>query len=67
MANYNWQLYTGPPGSTTTGQIITYPLNVNPNGSLQTFPDFECFPDFEPNGKIIGTMPNIPSTGKILT
>ena len=68
MANYNWQMYTGPPGSTTTGQIITYPLNVNPNGSLQTFPDFECFPDFGPSGKIMGSMsPNFTSNSKFTT
>ena len=56
MANHNWQMYIGPSGSTTPGQIIMYPLTVNEDGTLQTFPDFECFPDFGPNGKIMGAM-----------
>ena len=68
MASYNWQMYTGPPGSITTGQIIIYPLNVHHDGTLQAYPDFECFPDFGPHGKIMGTMsPNYVASDKFST
>jgi phospholipase D1/2 len=56
MANHNWKMYTGSMGSTTPGQIIMYPLDIGQFGTLNTYPDFECFPDFGPYGKIMGTM-----------
>ena len=61
LAKQNWEMYIGENGSSTTGQIITYPLKVGQDGTLSTLPGFECFPDFEPTGKILGAM----STGKL--
>ena len=58
MAEHNWKMYIGSNGCSTTGQIVMYPLNIGQDGKISTYPDFECFPDFEPNGKIMGTMSN---------
>ena len=70
LADDNWKMYTGKSGSSTTGQIITYPLKIGQDGTLSTLPGYDCFPDFEPTGKILGTMPNetmMMSTDKLTT
>ena len=70
LADDNWKMYTGKSGSSTTGQIITYPLKIGQDGTLSTLPGYDCFPDFEPSGKILGTMPNetmMMSTDKLTT
>ena len=56
MGNHNWQMYIGPLGSTMPGQVIIYPLTVDQDGSLRNLPDFDCFPDFGPNAKIMGNV-----------
>ena len=70
LAKQNWEMYTGVNGSSTNGQIITYPLKIGQDGTLSTLPGFECFPDFGPTGKILGTMTNekfMMSTDKMST
>ena len=55
-ASYNWQMYTGPDGSVTPGQMLPYPLDVQQNGDLRYLSNFETFPDFPPGSKIMGTL-----------
>jgi len=55
-ASYNWQMYTGPDGSVTPGQILPYPLDVQQDGDLRYLNNIEIFPDFPPGSKIMGTL-----------
>ena len=55
MAAYNWSVYNnGPPGSTTPGQIMSYPLNVMSDGTVENIEGVLSFPDFPPSAKIMG-------------
>jgi hypothetical protein len=54
MAFYNWQQYVGPTGSSTPGQMLSYPLNVLPDGTLENLEGFSCFPDFPGSCKVMG-------------
>jgi phospholipase D1/2 len=56
MAWHNWQQYIGPDGSTTPGKILFYPLDVQQDGSIKTWPDYPEFPDFPPGSKIMGQV-----------
>ena len=65
MAAYNWQVYSmdAEPGEfpVTPGQLLSYPLNVMEDGSVQYLPNISCFPDFGSNAKIMGkTNPMLP-------
>jgi phospholipase D1/2 len=56
LAYINWQQYTASqPGSQTTGQMLPYPLNVMPDGSLEYLEGFKTFPDFKQGAKVKGT------------
>ena len=39
----NWEMYTGPTGSVTLGQIIVYPLDVKKDGEVTTLEGCESF------------------------
>ena len=54
MAYYNWQMYNGPEGSHTPGQMLPYPLNVLQDGSIEILDGVATFPDFPPGSKIMG-------------
>ena len=58
MAAYNWQVYSmdAEPGTfpVTPGQLLSYPLNVMQDGSVEYLPNISTFPDFGPNAKIMG-------------
>jgi phospholipase D1/2 len=56
MALHNWQQYTGPEGSTTPGQILSYPLNILQDGTIETLEGHPTFPDFPPGSKITGKL-----------
>ena len=56
VSDDNWQIYTGPIGSVTPGQILTYPISILQNGNLQNLPEHSTFPDFPEGSKIIGSM-----------
>ena len=56
MAWHNWQQYIGPDGSTTPGKCLFYPLDVQQDGSIKTWPDYPEFPDFPPGSKIMGQV-----------
>ena len=55
-AFHNWQMYNGPKGSVTVGQMLSYPLNVMPDGELRNLDGVATFPDFPPGSKIMGTV-----------
>ena len=42
------------PGTKTDGQMLCYPLNVMPDGTLENLEGFACFPDFPGSCKIMG-------------
>ena len=67
MAAYNWNVYlSGERGCETPGQLLAYPLNVMPDGSLEYLKDVTNFPDFPSSAKIMGKPhPAIP--GKVTT
>jgi hypothetical protein len=46
LVYHNWQEYTGPVGSHTPGQMLPYPINVMPDGTVENLEEFGCFPDF---------------------
>ncbi len=54
MAYYNWQQYTGPEGTQTPAQMLPYPLNVMPDGTLENMEGYSCFPDFPGSSKVMG-------------
>ena len=55
MAAYNWQVYNaGPIGCATPGQLLSYPLNILPDGSIEYLEGVESFPDFPSSAKIMG-------------
>ena len=56
LAYLNWQAYNGPPGSATHGQMLPYPLNVMPDGSLEYLEGVKTFPDFKQGAKIMGQL-----------
>lgn len=57
MASYNWQVYlTGQPGSATPGQLLPYPLNVMPDGTLQCIQGVANFPDYPSSAKVMGKL-----------
>lgn len=65
MAAYNWQVYSmdAEPGTypVTPGQLLSYPLNVMDDGSIEYLPNISSFPDFPPSAKVMGkTNPMIP-------
>jgi phospholipase D1/2 len=67
FASHNWQMYTGPTGSVTTGQILTYPLKVMQDGELQNLDGVETFPDFPIGSSIMGRRWRMAPTQKITT
>ena len=56
MALHNWNMYTGPPGSCTPGQLLPYPLNILADGTVDFLEDHKIFPDFPPGSKITGKL-----------
>jgi len=55
MAYNNWQQYSSStPGTKTDGQMLSYPLNVMADGTLENLEGFACFPDFPGSCKIMG-------------
>ena len=57
LAYVNWQQYNSTsPGSSTYGQMLPYPLNVMPDGSLEYLENHKTFPDFGPGAKIKGKL-----------
>ena len=59
MALHNWKQYNGPDGSTTPGQVLCYPLNINQNGSIETLDGVSTFPDFPPGSRIMGQVSTV--------
>ena len=58
MAAYNWQVYSMETNDgtfpVTPGQLLAYPLNVMPDGSIEYLPDMSSFPDFPASAKVMG-------------
>ena len=58
MAAYNWQVYSMETNDgtfpVTPGQLLAYPLNVMPDGSIEYLPDMSSFPDFPSSAKVMG-------------
>ncbi len=58
MAAYNWQVYSMEANDgtfpVTPGQLLAYPLNVMPDGSIEYLPDMSSFPDFPSSAKVMG-------------
>ena len=57
-ASHNWNMYIGPAGSVTPGQLLPYPLNVMQDGELKHLAEAVTFPDFPPGSKVTGTVSN---------
>merc|ERR1712110_488168 len=55
-AQYNWDVYSQRQHKATPGQVLTYPLNVMPDGELRNLDGVATFPDFPPGSKIMGTV-----------
>ena len=59
MAFFNWKQYNGADGSTTSGQILCYPLNIQLNGTIETPDGVSTFPDFPPGARIMGQLSGV--------
>ena len=59
FAYFNWQQHNGPPGTTTAGQILTYPINVMSDGNLDNLESHTTFPDFQPGAKIMDKLSDV--------
>ena len=53
---YNWQRYISPTPCDTPGQLLPYPLNVLPDGRIETLEGVRTFPDFGPGAKVLGKL-----------
>ncbi|KAI7745918.1 hypothetical protein M8C21_005546 [Ambrosia artemisiifolia] len=64
VAEKNWELFTKDEFSTLQGHILKYPLQIGADGTVDSLPGYENFPDL--GGKIIGahstTLPDILTT-----
>ena len=65
MAAYNWQIYSAEVQMgdypVTPGQLLSYPLNVLNDGSVECLENISSFPDYPSSAKIKGkTNPMIP-------
>lgn len=59
MASYNWSQYLNQ--AETPGQLLSYPLNVMTDGTLEYIEGVSAFPDFPASAKIKGKLhPAIP-------
>lgn len=50
----NWENYCSEEMCDMKGHLMTYPIQVNQDGSIGSLPDWEHFPDF-PAAKVLGT------------
>ena len=69
MLRYNWAIYTGQLQTLKeisgikgiSGNMLPYPIEINPDGSLAALHGMEHFPDFPPEasikGKVCTTLP----------
>lgn len=60
MTDYNWQAYNYdkynfPQHVAPPGQLLTYPIQVNPDGSIENLPGFVSFPDYPSTAKVFGS------------
>lgn len=64
IAETNWKRYADDEFSELQGHIMKYPLQIGADGSVESLPGYENFPDL--GGKIIGahstTLPDILTT-----
>ena len=56
LALKNWEMYNGPPGSVTLGQILMYPLDIQKSGEVLTIEGVKSFPDFPEASKVMGQI-----------
>ena len=57
MALYNWQMYVKDEyGTEAPGQLLAYPLNIMPDGSLENLEGFSSFPDWPSSAKVVGKL-----------
>ena len=54
MADENWKIYMGPVGSVMKGKVVTYPLKIDADGSIDTLDEAPTFPDFPPGSNVTG-------------
>ena len=54
FAYHNWQMYNGPKGSSTPGNLLAYPINVMADGTLENLSDVSHFPDFPGDCRVMG-------------
>ena len=56
MAFYNWSQYSSSNHENVTpGQVLSYPLNILPDGKITTLDSMKTFPDFPSGALIMGT------------
>ena len=65
MAAYNWEVYSteAEEGNypVTPGQLLSYPLNIMEDGTIEYLTNLSNFPDFPSSAKVMGkTNPMIP-------
>jgi hypothetical protein len=56
LCYFNWQQYISDQVVHTPGQLLPYPLNIMPDGSLETLDGVKTFPDFGPGAKVLGKL-----------
>ena len=58
LALENWHQYIDESDgiTTTSGQVLCYPLEVHQNGKIDNLEGVTTFPDFGSKAKIMGTM-----------
>jgi len=44
MCLFNWSRYTSPEETFTPGQLLSYPLNILPDGKIEPLDGFATFP-----------------------
>ncbi|CAL8469780.1 g9322 [Coccomyxa elongata] len=64
IAKVNWDAFVAPEITDLFGHLLLYPIQVNPDGSIQEMPGAECFPDSAAHvfGATSVTLPDILTT-----
>ena len=53
--SYNYEKYNLPREIPTPGQLLTYPVLIQPDGTMENLPNFTSFPDFPSSAQVFGT------------
>merc|ERR1719187_1014863 len=53
--SFNWEVYNLPQNVETRGQLLMYPVLIQPDGRMENLPNFTSFPDFPSSAKVFGT------------